>query len=227
MPYSSILLSTAYFAPIPFYAVAIRSNNIYIEQFENYIKQTFRNRCEILGANGIISLIVPVVKSRRSKTLIKDMRISYDVDWQRNHWRTIFSAYGSSPYFDYFKDDIFPFFNTKENFLIDYNLKIHNTICELLEIENKTILTSDFEKIPECFQNFREIISSKNKMLNNQFQTEKYTQVFSEKTGFMSNLSILDLLFNEGPNSINIIANYTIAVEPHKIQNVESLENNI
>ncbi|MDR2910966.1 MAG: WbqC family protein [Bacteroidales bacterium] len=213
MPSSSVLLSTAYFAPIPFYALTIKSVNIYIEQFENYTKQTFRNRCEILGANGIISLIVPVVKSRKPKILIKDLRISYDVDWQRNHWRTIFSAYGSSPYLDYFKDDIFPLFEVKEKFLLDYNLKIHDTICELLEIENNTILTSDFEKNSEDFENFREVISPKNKLINHQFQNEKYTQVFSEKTGFIPNLSILDLLFNEGPNSFSIMANCIVNVK--------------
>lgn len=213
MPYSSVLLSTAYFAPIPFYALIIKSVNTYIEQFENYTKQTFRNRCEILGANGNISLIVPVVKSRNPKTLIKDMRISYDVDWQRNHWHTICTAYGSSPYLNYFKDDIFPFFEVKEKFLLDYNIKIHDTMCELLEIGNNTILTSDFETIPEDFENFREVISPKNKLLNHQFPNEKYTQVFSEKTGFVPNLSILDLLFNEGPNSFNIMANCTVKVK--------------
>ena len=208
-----VLLSTAYFAPLPFYAAVTRSAEIYIEQFENYTKQTFRNRCEILGANGRISLIVPVVKSRSPKILIKDLKISYDVNWQRNHWHTIFSAYGSSPYFDYFKDDIFPFFEMKEKFLLDYNLKIHDTICELLEIENNTILTSDFENIPEDVKNLREVISPKNKLLNRQFQTEEYTQVFSEKTSFIPNLSILDLLFNEGPNSLTVLENCIIAIE--------------
>lgn len=211
MPLSSVLLSTAYFAPIPFYAMAIRAE-VYIEQFENYTKQTFRNRCEILGANGSISLIVPVEKDRSRKVLIKDMKISYDVDWQRNHWRTIFSAYGSSPYFDYYKDDIIPFFEVKEKFLLDYNLKIHDTICNLLEIENNTVLTSDFEKIPEGAKNLREVISPKNKLLNCQFQTEKYTQVFSEKTGFIPNISILDLLFNEGPNSFSVLENCSIDI---------------
>ena len=213
MPFSSALLSTAYFAPIPFYAVAVRSTEVYIEQFENYTKQTFRNRCDIMGANGSISLIVPVVKSRSPKILIKDIKISYDVDWQRNHWRTIFSAYGSSPYFDYLKDDIIPFFEAKEKYLLDYNLKIHDTICKLFEIENNTILTSDFEMIAEDVRNLRELISPKNKLLNSQFKVENYTQVFSEKIGFIPNLSILDLLFNEGPNSLNVIENCSITVE--------------
>jgi hypothetical protein len=213
MPIGSVLLSTAYFAPLPFYSLAVKSSEIYIEQFENYTKQTYRNRCIILGANGPISLIVPVVKSRGPKVLIKDLKISYDVDWQRNHWRTIFSAYSSSPFFDYFKDDIIPFFESKENYLLDLNLKINETICELLEIENSLKLTDDFEKVPTGVINMREIISPKNKLFGCQFQTEKYTQVFSDKTGFIPNLSILDLLFNEGPNSITILEKCSISVD--------------
>jgi hypothetical protein len=100
----------------------------------------------------------------------------------------------------------------KEKFLLDYNIKIHDTICELLEIENNLILTGDFEKIPDSVKNLRELISPKNKLLNHQFQTEKYTQVFSEKTGFFPNISILDLLFNEGPNSLNILEKTLIFV---------------
>jgi hypothetical protein len=179
----TVLTSTAYFAPIPFYSLAIQSDKIFVEQFENYAKQTFRNRCVILGANGPISLIVPVSKSRGPKVLIKDLKISYDVDWQRNHWRTIFSAYNSSPYFNYFKDDIYPFFEMKEKYMLDFNLKIHEIICDLLEIENNIQLTVDFEK-PETELNVREVISPKNKKFNHQFPSEKYTQVFSEKIQF-------------------------------------------
>lgn len=209
---NAVLLSTAYFAPLPFYSLAVKSPKIYIEQYENYIKQTYRNRCVILGANGPISLIVPVVKGRGSKIRIKDLQISYDVDWQRNHWRTIFSAYNSSPYFDYFNDDIFPFFEMKEKFLFDYNLKIHETICNLLEIENNVILTEDFEKTNEFATKLSELVSPKNKQVNKQFKTNAYTQVFSEKFGFVPNLSILDLLFNEGPNSYTFLERCNIVV---------------
>jgi hypothetical protein len=202
----TILLSTAYFAPIQYYSKFQDSEIVYIEQFENFIKQTYRNRCVILGGNGPIQLIVPVVKGRGPKILIKDLQISYDTDWQRNHWRTIFSAYSSSPFFEYYKDDIHPFFETKHNFLLDFNLKIHETICELLEIENNTVLTSDFEKVPERTVNLRKRISPKIKtQSDNDFQTVQYTQVFSDKLGFVPNLSILDLLFNEGPNSYSVL----------------------
>jgi len=202
----SILLSTAYFAPIQYYTEVLKADKLYIEQFENFIKQTFRNRFVIMGGNGPIQLIVPVVKGRGRKILIKDLKISYDTDWQRNHWRTIFSAFNSSPFFEYYKDDIQPFFKKRYEFLLDFNLKIHETICELLEIENTAVLTNDFEKVPEGTLNFRESISPKNKVLSdNRFQPMKYTQVFSDKLGFVPNLSILDLLFNEGPNSFSVL----------------------
>jgi len=206
MPVKNILLSTAYFAPIHYYSEFLTSEKVYIEQYENFIKQTYRNRCVILGGNGPIQLIVPVVKGRGPKTLIKNLQISYDTDWQRNHWRTIFSAYSSSPFFEYYKDDIHPFFEPKHKFLLDFNLKIHETICELLEIENGAVLTTDFEKVPEGAVNLRERISPKIKtQSDNDFQSVKYTQVFSDKLGFFPNLSIMDLLFNKGPNSYSIL----------------------
>ena len=203
---NTVLLSTAYFGPIYYYAVLVKTEKVYIEQFENFIKQTYRNRCVILGGNGPMQLIVPVVKGRGPKTLIKDLQISYDTDWQRNHWRTIFSAYSSSPFFEYYKDDIQPFFETKHKFLLDFNLKIYETVCELLEIENITELTPDFEKVPEGTINLRESISPKIKNQNElHFQPVEYTQVFSDKLGFVPNLSILDLLFNEGPNGYSVL----------------------
>ena len=201
-----VLFGTAYFAPIQYYSKLLNADKVYIEQFENFIKQTYRNRCVVLGGNGVIQLIVPVVKGRGPKILIKDLKISYDTDWQRNHWRTIFSAYSSSPFFEYYKDDIHPFFETKHKYLLDFNLKIHETICELLEIGNNTELTADFEKVPEETINLRESISPKIKNQNElHFQQVEYTQVFSDKLGFVPNLSILDLLFNEGPNGYSVL----------------------
>jgi len=203
---NTVLLSTAYFAPVQYYSKFLKYDEIYIEQFEHFNKQTYRNRCVILGGNGPIQLVVPVVKGRGRKILIKDLRISYDIEWQRNHWRTIFSAYNSSPFFEYYKDDIQPFFESKFDFLFDFNFKIHETVCELLEIQNNTFLTTDFEKVPDDTLNLRETISPKiSPEVDLEFQPQKYTQVFSDKLGFVEGLSILDLLFNEGPNSYTVL----------------------
>lgn len=205
---TNILLSTAYFAPIHYYARIIKHADVYIEQFEHFNKQTYRNRSVILGGNGPITLVVPVVKGRGAKILIKDLKIAYDMEWQRNQWQTIVSAYNSSPYFEYYQDDLHPFFEKKTKYLFDFNQNIHATICELLEIENNSKPTKDFEKIPDNTLNFREMISPKNKSnTDTAFQPKEYTQVFTEKFGFTPNLSILDLLFNEGPNASTILEN--------------------
>ncbi len=202
----TILLSTACFAPVQYYSKMLMYNDIYIEQYENFIKQTWRNRYTVLGGNGTIDLIVPVVKGRGPKILIKDIEISYDTDWQRNHWRTLFSAYNTSPYFEYYADDLLPFFERKFQFLFDYNLRIHEIVTELFELENRIVLTTDFEKVPVDTINYRERISPKGKTLPDpHFHPAPYTQVFSDKLGFTPNLSILDLLFNEGPNSYTLL----------------------
>jgi hypothetical protein len=203
----AILLSTAYFAPIRSYAKLAAFAKVYIEQHEHFIKQTYRNRAVILGANGPVSLIVPVQKGRAQKIAIKDLRISYDEDWQRTHWRTIFSAYNSSPFFEYYADEIESFFRKKYEFLFDLNLKITETILELLELPVQLGLTSEFEQTGDACLNFRERISPKTHktIFDPTFLQIEYTQVFSEKFGFVADLSILDLLFNEGPQAHQLL----------------------
>lgn len=206
MPNIPVLLSTAYFAPVQYYSKFLAHPEIYIEQLENFHKQTYRNRCVVMGANGPVSLVVPVVKGRGRKILIKDLKISYDTLWQRIHWRTIFSAYSSSPFFEFYQFEIEPFYQKKWKYLLEMNLAINETICDLLGLDNTISLTKDFEAVPESALNFREMISPKNKtQMDAGFRPKKYTQVFSEKYGFAPNQSILDLLFNEGPNAYSVL----------------------
>jgi hypothetical protein len=204
---SAILLSTAYFGPVRYFSKIAVYPQIFIEQHENFIKQTYRNRTVILGPNGTIPLIVPVEKGREKKICIKELRIAYDEEWQRTHWRTIFSAYNSSPFFEYYADDLEPFFRKKFTFLFDINQHITETLVELLEIPNKLSLTESFEHIPQNCLNFRESISPKvhRNIEDPSFEPKPYTQVFAEKFGFIPDLSILDLLFNEGPSAHSVL----------------------
>jgi len=207
---TGILLSTAYFPSIRYFSKLASYPEIYIEQHEHFIKQTYRNRTIILGANGPISLIVPVEKGRGPKIKIKDLRIAYDEEWQRNHWRTIFSAYNSSPFFEYYADELEPFFRTKHEFLFDFNQSILEVLLEILELKVILNQTVSFEQIPKNCMNFREKINPKahQNTIDQQFEPQPYTQVFSEKFGFIPDLSILDLLFNEGPSAHTLLQSY-------------------
>ncbi|HZH70986.1 MAG TPA: WbqC family protein [Mariniphaga sp.] len=204
---NSVLLSTACFAPVQYFTKLEQFEVIYIEQHEHFQKQTFRNRYEILGANGLLSLVIPVVKGRGRKINIKDLLISYDTDWQRNHWRTIFSAYNSSPFFEFYQDDIRPFFEKPWKYLLDYNMAGLEVLTELTGLEPNIQLTTDFEAVPNNNVNLREAISPKSHKFppDQQFKPHPYTQVFTDKFGFTPNLSILDLIFNEGPNTMVIL----------------------
>lgn len=204
---SGILLSSAYFGPVSYFTYLGAHDECTIEQYEHFIKQTYRNRSVILGANGPVQLIVPVEKGREQKISIKDLRIAYDEEWQRNQWRTIFSAYNSSPFFEYYADEIEPFFRKRHTFLFDYNLKITRTILEILEMPLTVNLTEAFEQVPDGTLNLREKISPKahRNIADPRLSLQPYTQVFSDKFGFTPDLSILDLIFNEGPSAHSIL----------------------
>jgi hypothetical protein len=197
-----ILLSTAYLPPVEYFSKLILGQDVCIEKHEHFIKQTYRNRCTVLGANGPIDLVVPIEKGRNQKTSIEDIRIFNQLDWQRNHWRTIFSAYNSSPFFEYYADDLNPFYQKKWKYLLDFNNALLEIINEIIEIVPVIKFTNEFKKSPIGKSDFRYAISPKVKPLNN---FKPYTQVFNQKFGFVPNLSIIDLIFNEGPNSYSFL----------------------
>jgi hypothetical protein len=200
---NTTLFSTAYFAPIQYYWHWRRAEKKTVEICEHYIKQTWRNRCVIGTANGPMTLSLPV-EGNAEKTVIRDVRLSNHGNWQHLHWNSMESAYNSSPFFEYYADDLRPFFEKKPGFLLDFNEDIREIICGLLEIDASAERTTEFvpeREIPDEWVDLRNSIHPK-KMVDPLFKPETYYQVFDRKFGFQPNLSILDLLFNMGPEAI-------------------------
>ncbi|MBW6460196.1 MAG: WbqC family protein [Bacteroidales bacterium] len=193
-----ILIPTAYFPPISYFYFLISGKPIQIELYETFPKQTYRNRCEILTAGGKASLVVPVSKPNGNHTLTRDIQICYREQWQQIHWRAIQSAYSSSPYFSFYADQISVFFNIREQHLINLNQKIIELICRLIQIRPSISSTNAYDKNPSVALDLRQTFSPK-KAINYNFK--HYPQVFEHLTGFIHGLSILDLLFNTGPDA--------------------------
>lgn len=197
---SSIILSTAYFPNIQYISKFMKGKNIIIDIYEHYSRQSYRNRCNILSANGVLSLSVPIIKNNNSYT--KDVEIDYSTNWQKNHKIAILSAYKNSPYYDYYINEFNFVFEKEEKYLIELNFKILDKILKILKANNFYEISTDF--IRETENNFRESISPKKSknIIDPDFKSEKYYQIFSDKFGFIENLSFLDLLFMNGPESI-------------------------
>ena len=199
---STALLQSTYFGPVQWYQKLYRYDSILIEQHDTYQKQTFRNRCVIATANGVQALTVPV-EAAGEKCTMKEVRISDHNQWRRVHWNALQSAYSESPFFEYYQDDIRPFFEKKYDYLIDFNEAIRQKICELIDIEPKVEYTEEFiSSTPSTIADYREVIHAKHPQPDADFTPKRYWQVFERKHGFQPNLSILDLLFNMGTESV-------------------------
>ncbi|MDP4271348.1 MAG: WbqC family protein [Bacteroidota bacterium] len=200
-------LSTAYLPPVQYFCKLYHFPKVVIEQHCNYVKQTYRNRCNIAAANGVMPLTVPVERTGEAKCLTKDVRISDHGNWQHLHWQAIVSAYNNTPFFEYYRDDFEPFYQKKYDFLFDFNEALRLKIEELLEISPEVSFSHTYEKEPGANSfDFRETIHPKRDYsLDGEFTPQPYYQVFQEKLGFLPNLSIIDLLFNMGPESILIL----------------------
>lgn len=197
------VFSSCYLPPVYYFKSLINSENVVIDVNEFFIKQTYRNRCTILGANGTQDLIVPI-KSRNSKMRMKDVEIANNENWQKNHWKSIESAYRKSPFFEYYEHDLISFYSTKKyTNLVAFNSELVTKINQLLNLKIELQFTEDYFMKTALDMDYRTAISPKNKQLV--FNQKEYIQVFSDKLGFQSNLSIVDLLFNEGPNSLNYL----------------------
>ena len=203
----SVYLSTTYLGPVQYYCKLFSFDSVMMEVNENYLKQTYRNRCMIATANGIESISIPIEHPKKDKILTKDIRISDHGNWRHIHWNALVSAYGMSPFFEYYEDDFAPFYKQKYHFLFDLNEQLRLTICELLDIHPDINYTTEY--IPDVPNDFRTKIRPRQPDADNLFSPQSYYQVFKEKHGFLPNLSIVDLLFNMGPEAAIVLKKST------------------
>ena len=200
---ASALLSSTYFGPVQWYQKLNRYDTCLIEQHDHFVKQTYRNRCVIAATNGLQTLSIPVEKFEGAKCEMRDVRISDHANWRHQHWYALQSAYGESPFFEYYEDDIRPFFERKWVFLYDFNWEITLKMCELIDIMPCMRRTDSYEREPsEGVIDFRETIRPKHPGRDDEFKPRTYYQVYQQKYGFQPNLSVLDLLFNQGNESV-------------------------
>ena len=204
-----LLLHPAYFGPVSQYAAMIKAEKVVFENEDNYQKQTYRNRMYIYGANGKLSLNVPIrhTGNKSNHQKYRDVRIENDFPWQKQHWRSLETVYRTSPFFEFYEDDFKPLYDENFEFLIDFNYKCFELAQESLQVEINFEKTTEYFLNPEGMVNGRSLVNAKN---SKPIIIEPYTQVFQEKFGFLNDLSIVDLLFNEGPNAINYLKNQKV-----------------
>lgn len=202
----ALLLSSAYLAPIEYYTKMLTDGVVYIEQWENYNKQSYRNRCTVASPTGESALSIPIVKPDSPKALMKDIRISDHGNWRHLHWNALLSYYNSTPFFEYYQDEFRSFYENKYDFLFDFNEELRTLICDLIDISPNIKYTETYEKEFNGLD-FRETIHPKKDWRETSigFEPVEYYQVFGQRLGFIPNLSIVDLLFNMGPESLLVL----------------------
>ena len=209
----SILIEAQFFPPIEYLARCVQADSVIIEAHEHFQKSTYRNRCHIAGANGMQVLSVPLQRQKTEESLrsadarsIQNMRISYDVDWQKQHWRTLQTAYGSAPFWAFYAPVLERFFTHKFDYLLDYNVEILKTIFKLLKIDKSVIITESksYEAVYTEGSDFRQLISPK---IKSNFEMTPYSQLFNDRYDFIPNLSVLDVLFCCGNQSLSVLKN--------------------
>lgn len=193
-----VLIHPTYFPSIAHFVAMIKAKSVVFEVSDNYQKQTYRNRSTIYGANGKLDLNVPVHYTQKNRQLYKDVSISNKDNWQDLHLKSLESAYSASPFFEFYIDDLKPLFKVNYENIMNFNFKCLEIVFECLQLPFEYETTLSFEKEPIDILDARSLANSRKEIEQN---FESYAQVFDDKHGFLKNLSILDLLFNEGPNS--------------------------
>lgn len=198
------LLSTAYLPPVQYFTKML-CGSACVEQWENYQKQTFRNRCVIDSEGGPLPLTIPVEKPESGSRLIRDLRISQHDHWRHRHWQALVSSYGNTPYFEFYQDDFRPFYEREWQFLLDFNMELLQTCLRLLQMDVRLALTPQFQRDYGA-ADWRDRISPKKPYdQDTSFRPAPYYQMFADRHGFLPNLSIADLLFNMGPEGIFVL----------------------
>lgn len=207
----TVLLHPMYFGSIAQYAAMAQNDTVIFEDYDNYQKQTYRNRTYIYGANGKLLLTIPIKhtgKQGNGKQLYRDVRIENEFQWQSLHWKSIQTAYRTSPFFEYYEDELVPLFEKKKDYLLDFNYECMEAVNDCLQLE------ADYSKTTAFLKEYGDDLNDQRTLVNAKKDKHhallSYIQVFSEKHGFISNLSILDLLFNEGTNAITYLENQMI-----------------
>ena len=200
------LLQPTYFAPITQYVAIVKSKEILFEIEDNFQKQTYRNRCFIYTANGKHLLNVPIQHSKGVKQKTKDIKIDYKDDWNKLHLKTLQTAYNSSPFFEFYIDELKPIFEKRHTYLLDLNFKCNEFVMDALQFEISTSKTTEYIK-ETPYLDLRDLAISKSKK---PYNLDYYFQVFNANHGFVTNLSILDLIFMEGPNALNYLESQTV-----------------
>lgn len=205
---SRILLSTAYFPPIQYFTLFVGGRKVIIEGHENYTKQTYRNRCKIYSPNGIQVLSVPVERGSFHKVNISDLRIDYSRSWQKDHLRALKTAYNSSAFYEFYIDEVSAIILKGYKYLLEMNMEALKIIMSVLELENHVSKSDKFEETMADVNDFRSTIHPKKEDVEFNAGLPEYFQVFAPETGFNPNLSILDLIFNMGPESYSYLMSY-------------------
>ena len=203
-----VLLHPSYFGPISQWTAIAKAEKLVFENEDNYQKQTYRNRMYIYDANGKLTLNIPIKHSSalgletKGHQKYKDVQIENDFDWQIQHWRAFKASYQTSPFFEFYEDDLYPLYHQKFKYLMDFNYRCMDFVADALQLEWEFEKTDEFILKPEDKINLRELVNAKS---DRGFQNSNYTQVFEEKKGFLNNLCVLDLIFNEGNASLEYL----------------------